>query len=75
MEGNGLSSVTVGIQHPPKKPKLPKLLMNIANMARFHFPSHVTDVESYLTSSSYSFSLININSGTYRVEHFTGVVM
>ena len=28
-EKNGLSSVTVGIQHPPKKPKLPKLLKNV----------------------------------------------
>ena len=35
-EENGLSSVIVGIQHPPKKPKLPKPLKNVANTARFH---------------------------------------
>ena len=32
-EENGLSSVTVGIQHPPKKLKPPKSLKNVANTA------------------------------------------
>ena len=45
-EENGLSSVTVGIQHPPKKPKLPKPLKNVATRHDFTPQAPVTE-EAY----------------------------